>query len=60
MQLNVKPPLGVCIIAVGINYIMTSSSYHHKFGLLYSTYQGFEWVNVSSLPPSSHYHTASE
>ena len=50
--LEIKPPLGVCVFVVGMNYIMASFSYHDKFGFLYSTYQGFEWVNVSSWPPS--------
>ncbi|EDR03082.1 uncharacterized protein LACBIDRAFT_331854 [Laccaria bicolor S238N-H82] len=51
--LEVRPPLGVCIFATGMNYLMTSVAYVEKFGdLHYWTYQGFEWVNALSPRPS--------
>jgi hypothetical protein len=46
-----KPP-GLCAIAMGINYMVTSISYKLRFALLGCVYQGFEWVNVSSKPLS--------
>ena len=46
-----KPPV-LCVIALGINYVVISISYNKRFAILECAYQGFEWVNVSSEPPS--------
>lgn len=50
--LEVKPPLGVCIVVAGMNYMVTSFSYHDRFRFLYPTYRGFEWVNALGPRPS--------
>lgn len=46
-----EPP-GLCVLAMGINYLLTSTSYSKRFALLESSYQGFEWVNALSPKPS--------